>query len=82
MCDWPKYKSHKIVQAVPITEVRDGRPGEKDLPLLFVSATEAFTPTVAGMAAKANVGDYAVRYDDGYTSVSPKKAFEEGYTQI
>lgn len=28
------------------------------------------------------VGDYLVRYEDGYTSVSPQKAFEDGYTAV
>lgn len=28
------------------------------------------------------VGDYYVRYDDGYESWSPAKAFEEGYTRL
>lgn len=29
---------------------------------------------------KPQVGGYWVKYDDGYTSFSPAKAFEEGYT--
>jgi bacterioferritin-associated ferredoxin len=31
---------------------------------------------------KPQVGGYIVIYDDGYTSFSPAKAFEEGYTRI
>jgi len=27
-------------------------------------------------------GDYYVVYEDGYKSISPAKAFEEGYTLI
>jgi len=27
-------------------------------------------------------GDYLVRYEDGYLSWSPKKAFENGYTKV
>lgn len=27
-------------------------------------------------------GDYLVVYDDGYKSISPRKAFEDGYTRI
>ena len=34
------------------------------------------------MAVRASVGDYAVIYSDGYKSVSPKKAFEDGYTAL
>jgi hypothetical protein len=27
-------------------------------------------------------GDYLVIYEDGYRSISPAKAFEDGYTRI
>lgn len=27
-------------------------------------------------------GDYLVEYEDGYRSISPKKAFEDGYTEF
>jgi hypothetical protein len=31
---------------------------------------------------KPEVGGYFVQYDDGYTSFSPAKAFEDGYTRL
>ena len=31
---------------------------------------------------KPEVGGYFVRYADGYTSYSPRQAFEEGYTEV
>jgi hypothetical protein len=31
------------------------------------------------MMDRVTVGDYAMLYPDGFRSVSPKKAFEEGY---
>lgn len=75
MSDWPKYVSHKVVQAMPITGITPGG-------IVLVGARhEPFHPTVPEMAAKAEVGGYAVRYEDGFQSVSPKKAFEEGYTR-
>ena len=53
--------------------------------LLFVEpeagrAMEEFVPTEPGMANRVTVGDYAVRYPDGFKSVSPQKAFTDGYT--
>lgn len=76
MTDWPKYESHKIVQAMPITGITpDG--------IVLVGARhEPFHPTEPAMAARAEVGGYAVLYADGFKSVSPKKAFEEGYTRV
>jgi hypothetical protein len=84
MTDWPKFVSHKVVQAAPIVSI-----GEKTSPgtvrVLVVEPNgdgvcETFAPTEPAMADRAEVGGYAVIYDDGFKSVSPKKAFEEGYT--
>jgi hypothetical protein len=46
------------------------------------SFSEVFAPDVPAMAEKASLGDYAVIYEDGYKSVSPKAAFEDGYTLV
>jgi len=43
---------------------------------------EVFTPNSEDMARKAQVGDYAVQYEEGYKSVSPKAVFEAGYTEV
>lgn len=76
MTDWPKYESHKIVQAMPITGITPAG-------VVLVGARhEPFHPTEPAMAARAEVGGYAVIYVDGFKSVSPKKAFEEGYTRV
>ena len=82
--DWPAYRSHKIIHALPIVRViaaTDAHPFQR----LFVEpeagrAMEEFVPTEAGMANRVTVGDYAVRYPDGFKSVSPQKAFTDGYT--
>jgi hypothetical protein len=76
MSDWPKYESHKVVQAMPITGITpDG--------IVLVGARhEPFHPTEPAMAKRAEVGGYAVQYEDGFKSVSPKKAFEDGYTRV
>lgn len=74
--DWPKYESHKIVQAMAITGVTPAG-------VVLVGARyEPFHPTEPAMAARAEVGGYAVLYADGFKSVSPKKAFEDGYRRI
>ena len=84
MTDWPKYESHKIVQAAKIVAIaeHDGvlsimvRPYGDD-------RLERFVPTEDAMILRAEVGGYAVIYPpDGYKSVSPAKAFEDGYTLI
>ena len=88
----PKYKSHKQVWALRIKEValdsdlaqQDGR--ETD-------GNAMITPEHAGYAPfrvdadyvrkhKPEAGGYYVVYADGYTSFSPAKAFEEGYTRV
>lgn len=74
MSDWPKYESHKVVQAMPITGITP------DGVVLVGARHEPFYPTEPGMAARAEIGGYAVIYEgDGFRSISPKKAFEEGY---
>lgn len=88
MNEWPKYESHKIVQAAKIVAIEP----EPDVQgrviwvrpdgVEFDSAPiERFIPTVPGMADKAEVGGYAMLYPDGFKSISPAKAFEEGYTR-
>jgi hypothetical protein len=73
--DWPKYRSHKVVRAMPIVEILPGC-------VLVGESREEFRPTVEDMVELAEVGGYAVAYDDGFKSISPKKAFEDGYTRI
>lgn len=84
MSDWPKYESHKIVQAAKIVgfDTRDtgGRicamvdPGD--------GVPVPFKPTVGEMLDESNVGDWAMLYPDGYRSISPARAFEDGYSKI
>lgn len=76
MTDWPKYRSHKVIQAMPITGITG------DGVLLVGHNHEPFHPTVPEMVAKAEVGGYAILYPDGYKSVSPKQSFEDGYTRL
>lgn len=78
--DWPRYQSHKIVHAAEISEVVEAQ-GEI---IIWVKPfgddrVETFKPSMPSMAAAAVTGGYAVVYDDGFRSISPKKAFEDGY---
>jgi hypothetical protein len=77
----PKYICHKEVEALKIKEVFHVGNGvyalrfvDEDYPPLNVpnSWIDRFGPTP---------GSYWVKYKDGYTSVSPAKAFEEGYVR-
>jgi hypothetical protein len=43
---------------------------------------EAFHPTEPAMVGRAEVGGYAVVYEDGFRSVSPKAAFEAGNIRL
>jgi len=78
--EMPRYKCHKEVDALKIIRVirHIGR------------ATLVFEPPHTSIEVDLDylhkhnpqVGGYYVRYDDGYRSFSPAKAFEEGYTLI
>ena len=77
----PKYLCHKEVRALKIKEVvRFGGKYhlsfvEEGYPSIEVEAqwVDKFGPTR---------GSYYVVYKDGYASISPAKAFEEGYTRV
>lgn len=77
----PKYLCHKEVRAVKIARIEHlgyGKyeliPAEAGYEPIKVDAKwiDRFGPTP---------GSYYVLYQDGYSSVSPAKAFEEGYTR-
>jgi hypothetical protein len=82
MTDWPEYESHKVVRAAVIVSI--AHPGPYGKRIIMVRPEEgepavAFEPNLTNMPA--NVGDYAMLYPDGYKSISPRKAFNEGYTR-
>lgn len=81
MTDWPTYESHKIVRALPICRVDRGDDGKIFVTLRHEDGTkEEFEPTKSQMLDQAEVGGFAILYPDGFKSISPRKAFEEGYT--
>lgn len=77
----PEYKSHKTVQALRIEEVRETDAGAE---IHFLGSEHPCVHVDADWihSHKPAAGGYFVRYNDGYTSYSPAKAFEEGYTLL
>jgi hypothetical protein len=73
------YICHKRVQAFKIAEIHPFALGAElvcaEADITIVSVNNAFIIRHA-----PEVGGYYVRYEDGYESYSPAKAFEEGYT--
>lgn len=82
--EMPKYRSHKEVWALGIAAVEI----HADKSATIAPSDENYAPfrTTAGWGdrfkgSEEDLGYYVV-YSDGYTSWSPTKAFEEGYTRI
>ena len=81
---WPKFRSHKVVQAAKIMAIHEDVAGDPYVLLVDpgTGILERIVPTETAMLKRARPDDYAVVYADGYSSVSPKAAFEEGYEVI
>lgn len=80
----PRYRCHKEVWALPIATVED-HPNDPDVvALVFADTTYAVRLVRRAIVSRymPKPGDYFVVYDDGYESISPAKAFEDGYTRI
>jgi hypothetical protein len=83
MTDLPRYKSHKIVEAVRINSIEFSGYGRA-----VITHSGHMIHTTEDRYREKYHGDdkddlgYYVRYEDGYESWSPTKAFEEGYTKI
>jgi len=79
--EMPLYQCHKKVHALEIKEVR---PAYTDLLLVFMEA--GYAPKLIKPAVFARglpvPGDFYVVYEDGYESISPRKAFLDGYTPL
>ena len=82
MSEWPKYESHKVVRAAKIVnQERDASGNVIAVEIVLPDGTkEWFKATVPDMTARATMGDWAMVYPDGFKSISPAKAFEDGYT--
>lgn len=77
----PKYVCHKEVQALKIRSI-DRRDG-KYFVVPFEPGFEPFEVEASWIDKHGpKAGGYYVVYKDGYTSFSPARAFEEGYTAV
>lgn len=82
-----RYKCHKVVEAAKITQVTEWK-NETGCGywLVFgeIEGDDKFesVPPYWHDKNAPEVGGYFVRYEDGYTSYSPAKAFEDGYALI
>ncbi len=81
---YPRYQSHKIVEAFRIGRIEVHpqwgqqhvlHPANEELPP--VTVTDEYLNK-----HNPQIGGYYVRYPDGYESWSPAKPFEEGYTEV
>lgn len=78
--DLAQYKSKKIVRAGEIVEIVPAG--------CYVQSADAkesiLRPFLENMIARytPEVGDFWVVYEDGYQSLSPRKAFLEGYDKL
>lgn len=75
------YTSHKRVQAGKIQRVIVTDFGtKKRVNFVEVGGKQYDVPADFGARGVPEVGDWFIRYADGYLSWSPAAAFEEGYT--
>ena len=75
-----KWRSHKIVEAGTIYAFKDNNVVTVLVPPMhYLDVTVPADWTARG---KPKLGDFLVRYEDGYISWSPKEVFLAGYTAI
>jgi hypothetical protein len=74
----PRYRCHKEVHALQIKFVTDD--------VMHFVLSDMYAPHQASETLFARYrpqpGDYFVVYDDGYESISPRQAFEDGYRKL
>lgn len=79
----PKWQSHKVVRAVKIIQIFHDNTMELDVVDPGTNLCACVAPADKMFARYRPVpGDYYVVYDDGFASISPRAAFEEGYHRL
>lgn len=79
----PRFISHKEVHALEIERVESVNPPVRGATVVFADERFGSIECEAKMFARYVPvrGDFFVFYEDGYKSFSPRKSFEEGYTE-
>jgi hypothetical protein len=75
-----RYKSHKVVEGGRIQGISYDNDG--GVLKVTVGGRQYDVPENFAARGAPSIGDYLVRYADGYLSWSTAEAFEEGYTLI
>lgn len=75
------YQSHKRVMAEKIISVA-AKDADGAVRVQLNDGTILDLPSEMTVRYSPQIGDYLVQYEDGYRSISPQKAFEDGYTPI
>ena len=73
------YTSHKKVRAAEITSVGEIVDGARTCAITLASTLTIDVEAKVFARYVPVPGDYLVIYEDGYKSISPRKAFLEGY---
>ena len=73
-----RYQSHKIVEAAKILGIQRMTP-DGNYAVAIDDGEGLDVPPKVFARGEPEVGDYMVRYSDGYLSWSPAQAFEDGY---
>lgn len=82
--EMPKYKCHKEVWALKISDISPVNPIDDTVALSFFDDGFADIEVDSLWVEKhqPDIGGYYVVYKDGYKSYSPADAFEGGYTAV
>jgi hypothetical protein len=76
----PRWKCHKIVEAIKIEHIFDD--SRASVVRITGDGFEVLVDREYVAQHKPAVGGYFVRYKDGYKSFSPAEAFEDGYMRM
>ena len=79
----PQYRCYKTVRALRIAQARMILDEVRlDFADKGFDSEPAFVPKIVVARYFPRPGDYYVVYADGYQSISPAAAFEEGYSRL